>query len=326
MPFPRIYLVWLVVLIALIGPASASGIVVTGGNINFTDQVKSGWVSDWVYAAPADQSIAIMEFDVPVGTTVNFTLHYGADNAVDGGIVYTSAGLLKGYSEVDLGGTTYAHTFTDTGVAGGCSGSAVGICTGTQIKFSSYARNTSSTPQITGLALYAQGYSAGLLESGTIGYSQEIVFYPVDDLPNNLMSQVEFSATSPIHLTVDTEPSSALASHVSLTTSEAVAQGSENALAALMEKLEAILSGVGQIWYWFDFLFIKHLDLVLYLYVFGTLCAAVGEEATKKNPNLFKVFSNWFTLQVAIYKFFIWVLQMVVWILNLIVQTVAKWL
>jgi hypothetical protein len=322
---PRVCLACLLFLIAIIGPVSSTGIVVTGGNINLNSSEKSGWVSDWVYVAPTGDSISIMEFDVPVGTTVNFTLHYGASKVVEGSIYYTDTGLLQGYSAVTLGGDTYAHDFVDTGISVGCSGGTLGVCTDSLVKFSSYAKNTTPTVPVTGFALYAQGYSAGLLESGTFGWSQELVFFPVDDLASNLISQVEFSSTSPIHLTVDHESSASLASHVTQTTSEAVSQGAENALSSLMEKLAAVLTGVGYIWYWFQFLFIDHLKLTVVLYVSGTLCAACGEEATKSNPNIFHVLSNWFTLQVVIYKFFVWVIQMVVWIFNLIIQAVLKW-
>lgn len=298
-----------------IAPASAS-IVVTGGNINLATWETSGWATDYIYSPPPDQSIGIMEFDVPLGSHTNFTLTYGNGNTVDGWIIYEDApGFMQAYSEVHLGDSTYSETFTDTGVAVGCMASAV--CLDKQIKFSSYGQNTSTDPPQSGLTLYAQGY-------GVI--SNQIAFYPVNNLPSNLVNQVSFTSDEPIFLSVSNDYTDMLAGYVTLTTSQAREQGATNALTNLLQYGGSIQNAIGAIFYWIKFFLIDNLVMVVVLYIMGTLGAAVAMEGLKRRPNPINIIVTFFSYQVGMIKGFIFVWSKLIEMLARLVDALMKWL
>jgi len=309
------YLVVLAVLILCVSPVSASGIVVTGGNINIVSVEHSGWTQDYTYTSADTERISIMEFDVPLNSHTNFTLTYGNGKTVDGWIVYKAAGFLQSYSEVHLGDSTYSETFTDSAVAVGCSAS--GICLDKQVKFSSYAKNTSTDPAQTGLALYAQGYGI---------YSSQLAFYPVDDLASNMIESVSFTSDDNVYLTIQNDDAEKLASYISRTTSDAVTQKSNDILATLMENLGLILSAIGAILYWLKFFFVDNLITVVVLEIMGTLAAAVATEGLKSRPNPLNIPVVFFTYQAAMIKGFIWIWSQLIDMLTKLVQALLKWL
>lgn len=270
----RISLVLIVgaLLLIAIAPVSAGSIVVTGANIQYPDsEVTTDSVNSYSYTAPSGQSVSIIEFKVPTDTEVSFTLFFGNGNSVEGGITYKTLGIMQSYSEVSLGGYEYNETFTDTYV------STAGIAK--KVHFTSYAKDTSTTPNITGFATYAQGY--GL-------YSNEIVFYPIGtsctELANNMISGISFAATKPMILHIEAEDSDTLSDHICNTVGEARNRAASNALNILIDNLNSIWSAMTSITYWVRLFTLDNIVLVFVLYLLGTLTAAFAKQAVRKKP------------------------------------------
>jgi hypothetical protein len=308
--FPLLLVLVAALLLVAVAPASAGNIVVTGANIQYpTSQVTTPSSSTYAYTAPAGQSISIMEFQVPLNTDVAFSLTYGDSQNVEGGIIYNYVGPFQSYSQVTLGDYEYNETFTDVYV--------VSTAIGKKVHFTSYAKDKSTIPNTTGFATYAQGY--GLT-------SQEIVFYPVDDIKNNMISGVSFAATNPIILHIEAEDSSTLATHITNTVGEAQSQAGTDALTVLLDSLNSIWSAMTAITYWVKLLTLENIILVFALYLFGTLAAAFSKQAVRKNPDMFQAFKDFFSLQVAFLRTFVWLWHKIVFILTSLVQALLKWL
>lgn len=302
-----------------VGSENTRNIVVTGGNINISSTETSGWVSSWYYNAPDDERIGIIELDVPLNSHTNITLYYGNGRYVEGWIVYTPVDLINSFSEIHLGdeyySETYSETFKDSHVAIGCTASAV--CINSKIQFSSYAKNLTATPTQHGFSLYAQGY--GL-------YSSEIAFYPVSDIGQNLITGIAVTSDKDVFIYVQNDAANSLAQTVTLTTSEAVHQGTENVFSTFMGYLSSILGAIGSIGYWLKFFFIDNLIMVVVLYIMGTLSAAIASEDLKGNPNPFNILVTFFRFQAAFLRGFVWMWSKFVIMLTLLVQAVMKWL
>lgn len=294
--------------LVLISPVSAA-LVVTGANIDYPSQtIDSGTTNIYSYTTDPDESISILEFQVPLGSTTNFTLHYGNGYSVDGWIVYSSAGLFRSYSEVALGGNVYSETFTDTYVS---------TAIGKKVQFSSYAKNTSASPNITGFAIYAQGY--GL-------YSDEIAFYPVDKLPQNMISQVDYHSDQGIILKTYTEKSDTLAQHISSSVGENVNQGSNNALTVILENINSFISVIVTCIYWAKYILIDNIVPIFSLYLIGGLTMCVAKQAVRRHPDMWLIITDFVSLQVGFFKSMIWIWQKIIFMLTSLVQALLKWL
>ncbi|MFA5378981.1 MAG: hypothetical protein WC455_24720 [Dehalococcoidia bacterium] len=308
------YMLILIALIICIAPACASGIVVTGGNINISSTAASGWTQSYVYTSTDYERIAIMEWDIPLNSVTNFSLTYGNGQTVDGWIIYRPVDLLTSYSEVSIGGVTYADTFLDTHVAVGCM--AQGVCLNAQIKFTSYAKNTSEDPVQTGFAIYAQGY--GL-------YTSQLAFYPVDNVATNLISEVRFTSDKDVYLYIQNDITNSMAKYVSLTVGEAVSQQANDIFSVLLGYVSSFLSAIGAAFYWIKFFLVDNLVLVVILYIMGTLAAAVATEALKSHPNPLNIFTTFFKFQVEFIKGFLWLWGSLINMLTQLVQAILKW-
>jgi len=294
--------------LVLISPVSAA-LVVTGANIDYPAQtIDSGTTNIYSYTTIPDESISLLEFQVPLGSSTNFTLYYGDGYSVDGWIVYSSVGLFRSYSEVALGGNVYSETFTDTYVS---------TAIGKKVQFSSYAKNTTSDPVQTGFAVYAQGY--GL-------YSDEIAFYPVNNLPKNMISQVDYHSDQGVILKTYTEKSDTLANHISSSVGENVNQGSNNALTMILENIGSFLSVIMTCIYWAKYILIDNIVPIFALYLIGGLTAYTAKQATRRHPDFFQIITDFVSLQVGFYKSLIWIWQKIIFMLTSLVQALLKWL
>lgn len=299
----------IVVALVLVSPVSAA-LVVTGANIDYPSQtLDSGTTNIYSYTTDPDESISLLEFQVPLGSATNFTLHYGNGQSIEGWIVYTSStGLFQSYSEVAIGGNVYSETFTDTYIS---------TAIGKKVQFSSYAKNTSVDPAQTGFAIYAQGY--GL-------YSGEIAFYPVNNLPSNMISQVDYQSNQGITLKTYTEKSNTLAQHISSSVGENVNQGSNNVLTVALNSINDFITFIVTMLYWAKFLLIDNIVPIFALYLFGGLTACAAKQAVRRHPDFFEMIKDFASLQVGFFKSIIWIYQKIIFMLTSLIQALLKWL
>jgi hypothetical protein len=278
-------------LLLLIAPTSAK-IEVTGGNIDISKVLNGNQVTAYNYQADPDERISIIEFDLPINTRIDFTLTYGTGSAVTGYMVYepwTAVGLST--STVSLGGDTRTEHFTDA--------QALGYALIKHVQFQSYAVNKTASPPQPGFALYAQGY--GL-------FSDEIVFYPVDDITSNLITGVSISSTQPIDLTINTNKADKLQDYVTKTVGEYQANVIGDVSNTARDWINFGLSTIGYLmgmgvalFYWLKFFFVDNLMMTVALYM--TLTMAFAARASGGNPA--KFLRAWFKDQVGLFKFII---------------------
>jgi len=283
----------------LVLPVNA-GYVVTGGNIDLENTVTQTNVVAFTFTANPDEKISVIEFDLPINTALNFTVYYGSTSTVDGWAIYrVNTPLINSYSEVNLGGNGYNEVFIDPLITG--------YSTTKHIQFTSYARNDSATDE-SGFAIYAQGF--GL-------YSEEIAYYPVPNLPGNMIYRVDFTSDQPITVTVDTARAGVLAQYVSSTVGESRDEGVIGVVTGVYDFGMMIVGVVFSLLYWLKFIFIDNLVLTVCLYFAGTMayCSLTAR-------NVFEFYRKFFGLQRSIFEFvanaFYLLIQMVVAVKSLI--------
>jgi len=275
----------LICLSILILPVSAA-YTVTGGNIDLESTISQDNAVGFTYTANPDEKISVIEFDLPINTVVNFTLYYGSSSSVSGWAIYrVNTPLINSFSEVSLGagsgGTTYQEIFIDPLITG--------YSTTKHIQFTSYARNDTTTVDESGFAIYAQGY--GL-------YSGELAYFPVSDLPSNMIYRIDFTADQPISFTIDTARADVLARYVTSTVGEQRDAGLVGAVTGLYDFGMMVVGVVFSLLYWLKFIFVDNLVLTVVMYFAGTLAIAMNTSG-----NFFKRLERFFRYQVKLFNF-----------------------
>jgi hypothetical protein len=275
----------------LVAPVWA-GIEVTGGNIDIAQTIRDTPEHAYIYNVIPSERIAIVEFDIPINTRVDFTLTYGTGSTVTGYMIYepvTIAGISS--STVSLGGNTRSENFIDA--------QALGYALIKHVQFQSYAVNKSASPAQPGFALYAQGY--GL-------FSQEIVFYPVNNITSNLITGISITSTQPFDLTIITNDADRLASFVTKSVAEYQANVIGDVSDTAREWINIALSVLSFIkdvtlalFYWLKFFFVDNLMMTIALYL--TITMAFAARASK--GNMAKFLRIWFKDQQGLFRFIV---------------------
>jgi hypothetical protein len=287
----RILLAVLLLLLVAVVPVSAE-YVVTGDYA----WVKGGYLpfianNDVVhFNCTPDQAISSVEYDLPLNTTVNFTVYYGNGNTMSGWMVYRSEdpGIFYGHSisEVSLDGNTRSEIFGDL--------TALGYSVIDHVQFSSYGVNTSNNE--TGFTLYAQGYAL---------WSEEIVFAPVPNIAQNLISGISITSTRPIKITILTADYNFLAENIrqgALGTISALVGGvTDDILAWINLAYEVGVTlwyVVTETFYWAKFFLWDNLLLTVALWI-----AITGAMAFGKTKDIFKAMKTFFHYQKVLFEF-----------------------
>jgi hypothetical protein len=276
-------LLTLYLLIGLIPPVSA-GYSITGSFLDISQTINEPSTSHFVYTADPDEKFVKVEFDVPINTLVNFTLNYGESSSVDGSIEYVPYLVVgKSTSTLMLGSDVKTENFIDA--------QAFGYAAFRHIILQGYARNESGTSiSDVGFVVYDRGY-------GT--YSNMIVYYPVTNLPNNLIYGISVSSTQDITIEIQTSKTEDLFKYVSATLPEnfdVVFTKQISELSALVSLLWGIFLSL---FFWFNFIFVDNLLLTVCLY-FGVTMAY---SAMQSNGNIFAFYRRFFKLQKTFYEF-----------------------
>lgn len=282
----------LCILLLLVAPVAAR-IDVTGPQKNdITHTVYGEQTTTFDFIADPDERIAAISYGLPLDTRVDFTITYGTGSTVTGYMEYTPYLVaLQSRSTVSLGGDTRTETFVDA--------QAAGYSLIQHVQISGHAINSSDSPPHPGFALYAQGY--GL-------WSDEIVFYPVDDLQQNLMTRIQFTSNAPVDVAVALMPESVLSEHVSKSISQNIADSLGEASGTVREWLDIGLSVISILKdfvistiYWLKFFFVDNLLMTVALYISITMAFA----ARASRGNIAKFLRTWFKDQVGLFKFII---------------------
>jgi hypothetical protein len=289
--------------LAVLAMPVSAGYAITGSFLDISQTITEPSTSHFVYTADPDEKFVKVEFDVPINTLVNFTLNYGESSSVGGSIEYVPYLVVgKSTSTLMLGTDTKSENFIDA--------QAFGYAAFRHIILQGYARNESGTAiSDVGFVVYDRGY-------GT--YSNMIVYYPVANLPNNLIYGISVVSTQDITIEIQTSKTEDLFNQVSSTLPE-------NFGTAVTKQISDLSAMVGLIWgvflslfYWLKFIFIDNLLLTVCLY-FGITMAY---SAAQSNGNIFVFYRRFFRLQKTFFEFianaFNTLVQMITAVINAI--------
>ena len=272
----------MICLIILAAPVSAT-YSITGSFLDISKLINEPSVTVFSYTADPDEKLVKTEFDVPINTLVNFTLYYGESSSVDGSIEYIPYLIVgKSTSTLMLGGHTETENFIDA--------QALGYAAVRHIILQGYARNeTGATITDVGFAVYDRGY-------GT--YSNMLVYYPVANLPSNLIYGISLSSTQGITIEIQTAKTDKLSAQVSATLPENLGAQTTGILSTLGAYVGMIWGVFASLFYWLKFIFIDNLILTVCLYISGTMayCAMTSR-------NIFEFYKKFFRLQRSIFEF-----------------------
>lgn len=277
------HIISLLICLSILALPVSAGYSVTGQFTDISQVISQTNVNSFTYTADPDEKIVDTVFYVPLNTLVNFTLYYGTGSTVSGSIEYVPYLIVgKSTSTLMLGSDTKTVNFIDAQVSGYSALS--------QVRISGYARNESgSAITDVGFAVYDKGYGI---------YSDMLVYYPVSNLPSNLIYRIDIVSTQGITVVVETGKTDVFGSHVSATLPE-------NLVGKVTGQITSLWGYVGLIWgvfyslfYWLKFIFIDNLVLTTCLYISGTMgyCAMTSR-------NVFEFYKKFFRLQRSIFEF-----------------------
>jgi len=263
----------------IVSPVSALGLELTwipwGGDI----QRSNGKVTNYsVDVSPDGLAFKRIMFDVPTGTTVDFTLYYGNGTTVTGSCSYNNDGFFQQYSEVELDGVTKGHSYTGFEEVG-------------RIDIVGYARNwTTDTEYVHGFVIYDTLYSLSLPQP------ENYVFYEVDSLEDNVIYRFDMTSNNPVQIDYYTDTREKVGEAAVTTPLQAVNEWVNFALMIAKNLLDV----VGTLFYWLKFFFFDNLGMTVALYLSITMAYAA---ATSKN--IFKFFGKFFNDQRKLFEFII---------------------
>lgn len=267
-------------LILLISPVCAK-YDITSAVYGTTETQRFDGVSILDFNTTPGKSISQIGFFLPIGTTLNFTLNYGTSGSVTGWMIYRANTIIgSSYSEVSIGGVTYGENFIDA--------QAAGYSLTKHLELSGYAKNeTSSGTWQTGIAVFDPWYG---------WTSSEIVFYPVNNIGNNLINSVFITADQNVDISINIARNEDIASAASQTVLEIATKiGSDYLQYATVIK-DVFFSAI----YWLKLIFVDNIVGVAALYFIGTAFYAANT-----SKNIFQFFTRWFKMQRSFIDFMI---------------------
>jgi hypothetical protein len=288
------------ILVVLACPLASAQYIVTG---NYAGSGGAGYpvsiqgIKNYTFTADPDEAISVIQYSLPLNTRVDFTLTYGLGSTVTGYMEYLEGtpppiwelAFDNSTSTVSLGGMTRTENFPDAQILSGYV---------KHIQFSSYGINDSASPPETGFTLYAQGYGI---------WSDEIVFFPVNNIENNMISRFTFVSTKPIDISIESSKKDILSTTLKKSALQSVADaagkiGSDaQAFIQLAISISSVLiETLITLLYYLKFFFVDNLGLTVGIYLSLSMAYAA---ATSKN--IFMFFKKFINDQRKLFEFII---------------------
>jgi hypothetical protein len=285
------YLLGILIILFLVVPVQAA-YVVTGnyagsGGAGYPVTAQDSTV--FAFTADPDEAISVVQYDLPINTRVDFTVTYGTGSTVAGYMIYEPDGYVgKSKSTVSLGGMTRTESFIDA--------QAAGYSLTKHVQFSSYGMNMSSDPPETGFTLYERGFGI---------WSGEIVFFPVADITQNMITGITITSTKPISIAVEKSKKDILATTLSQTASQSIAdklgETSDNVkrwIDFAVQIGNTLFELAIQLLYWLKFFLYDNFVMTVALYI-----AITGAMAFAGTKDVFKAIKKFFGYQRSLFEF-----------------------
>jgi len=265
----------------IIAPVHANQIITTGyfpdAETAFTDNA----LTSLTYTVNSSQAIALVQFQAPKGTVLNYTIYYGSGGILTGSISYVAGnvdfyGYGQGVTTITIGSNSSTRSFVDTGLL-------------KKWEIVGYAREQTDD----GKTLVSSGFaitdvSAGGFQTGFMAYEPVSSVQPIEG--------ISFTSTKPVWVDIGTS------------NREEIQKGiSKTAIDEMNEWLTLILNIGGTIYeyatgllYLIQFIFIENFWLMVSLYI--ALTAAISFGQTR---DVFKAIRKFIGYQKAFIEFLI---------------------
>lgn len=267
---PKPFLLILAALL-LVAPALASYEITAeplGGTLHTSGTKFSDYTIDETANGDALQRIS---WDLPTGTTVNYTLTYGNSETVSGWFEYTNDGFYTQHTEVAIGGIASGYDYWGLQEIG-------------RVDIVGYARDTNTNQR--GIIVY----------DSVFGFSERraISFYQTSNVSDGVIYKVHFTSNKPIGFAWYSNTRANVAKAADTSLLDVV-----NEWVQLAESIASfIYNTVVTLLYWLKFFFWDNLMMTVALYI--AITAAVAFNKTK---DVFKGIQQFFKYQRALFEF-----------------------
>jgi hypothetical protein len=269
-----------------------AGYTVTGnyagsGGAGYPDVEQN--TQSFSFTADPDEAISVVEYDIPIGSRTDFILTYGTGSTVSGWMSYYAGSFIgNSTSTVSLDSMTRSENFFDAQV--------LGYALIRHVQFSAYGINTSTSPPETGFTLYAQGY--GL-------WSNEIVFFPVENIENNLITSITITSDRPITISIEKSKRTILQTTLRQGAAEYISGVGSGIVDSVRDWLSlaasigpVILEVVIQLFYWVKFLFWDNLLMTIAIYI-----GITGAVSFNQSKDIFQAIKKFINYQKSLFLF-----------------------
>jgi len=271
-PFtPIIISVFLLILLAV--PVSASYEITAepfGTELVHWDQVSSITYD----ASPEGKAIQRLSFDVPTGTTINYTLWYGNGATVSGWMEYHNVGSYQQHTEVAIGGTASGYEYTGLQEIG-------------RIDIVGYAKNkTGEDSYENGLIIYDSVFG--------ISDMKAVVFYPISSSTVSTVYKVSWTSNNPVYANAYVNTREAVTEAASKSVLDVISEWVTFAVGMAVTVKDVAISA----FYWIKFFFFDNLGMTVALYISISLAYSA---CTARN--VFQFFRNFINFQRKLFEF-----------------------
>ncbi len=271
-------LFFLLILLALLAvPASAANYTLT--NYPLYEKTNTNFLSVQNVSFDArelNQRIALIQFTIPSGYTVNFTLFYGSDSVVSGyakNQITAVFPFLTTTASVALGGDVHHYTYIDTQPY-------------YDFNLAGYAKDSTVDPQITGFLVYSLNY--GALDNDLAA------FYPVGNIGANTIYRIDAFCPSSFDMFITTG------------SPQDVSEGASKGVLDVAREWIDLAIGMGvfvydfvvSLFYWLKFFFVDNLVLTVALYL--TVSMAYAANSAR---DIFDFYKRFFRFQRTFFEF-----------------------
>jgi hypothetical protein len=273
-----VLLAFLVLLGVIVSPVSA-GYQITAEPLG-TTWVSWGQSTGTMYDASQNgMAMQRIMWDLPIGTTIDYTLWYGNGSTVSGQMIYEPVGIQVaggGYkhTEVSMGGVSSGYDYMGTSLIG-------------RADIAGYAKNETSD------GVYQNGL---IIYDSVFGLSDQkcVVFFPTSEA-GAVIYKVQWSSNNPVKAGAFINPRSSVVSAASKSVLDIAWEWINYAIA-----LGVFVYGFTvAVFVWIKFLFIDNLLLVVALWISVTMAYS----AMTSRGNVFKFYTKFLRYQKTLLNF-----------------------
>jgi hypothetical protein len=236
-------------------------------------------------ASPDGKAIQRYTFDLPTGTTINFTLWYGSGETVSGWMVYHNAGSFRQHTEVSIGGVVSGYDYTGLQEIG-------------RIDIIGYARNkTGDDSYENGLIVYDSVFGLSDMKA--------VAFYPVGSSVSTIY-KISWTSNNKLYSNAYVNTRSAVSSAASKSVIDVISEWVTFAVGMAGTIKDICFS----IFYWLKFFFFDNLGMTVALYLSISLAYTACT-----SRNIFGFFKKFLNDQRKLFEF---ILSLWTFLINLI--------